>query len=108
MPVTPAPTMSTSTSGAPTSVVPVFVPIGITYSMDLSLTEAERDLVAPCRAFAQTRMPPRPPAAWEGAPCPPTLLPGRGELGLPGMLGPGGWGAPGMSPGGSVATPEGR
>src|SRR3546814_3135747 len=74
MPVTPAPTMSTSTSGAPTSVVPVFVPIGITYSMDLSLTEAERDLVGLCRDFAQKEIAPRAPAAWEEARCPTDLL----------------------------------
>src|SRR3546814_7739514 len=106
MPVTPAPTMSTSTSGAPTSVVPVFVPIGITYSMDLSLTEAERDLVGLCRDFAQKEIAPRAPAAWEEARCPTDLLREMGELGLLGMLVPGEWGGIGMSNVGFVAAIE--
>src|SRR3546814_2242227 len=74
--------------------------------MDLSLTEAERDLVGLCRDFAQKEIAPRAPAAWEEARCPTDLLREMGELGLLGMLVPEEWGGIGMSTVGFVAAME--
>src|SRR5438105_9852007 len=105
MPVMPAPTISTSTlaTGRSGSIV---VPIGLLYSMDFSLTEAERDLVGLCRDFAQNEIARRAPQAWEEARCPTDLLREMGELGLLGMLIPEDWGGIGMSTVGFVAAME--
>src|SRR5438445_10938584 len=65
--------------------------------MDLSLTEAEGDLVELCREFATKEIAPRAPAAWEAAECPTDLLREMGELGLLGLLVPEEWGGIGMS-----------
>ena len=74
--------------------------------MDLSLTEAERDLVDLCREFAQKEIAVRAPAAWEEARCPTDLLREMGALGLLGMLVPEEWGGIGMSTVGFVAAME--
>ncbi|HEU5301154.1 MAG TPA: acyl-CoA dehydrogenase family protein [Acidimicrobiia bacterium] len=74
--------------------------------MDLSLTEAERDLVDLCREFAQKEIAPRAPVAWEEARCPTDLLREMGELGLLGVLVPEEWGGIGMSTVGFVAAME--
>ncbi len=74
--------------------------------MDLSLTEAERDLVELCRDFAQKEIAPRAPLAWEEARCPTDLLREMGELGLLGMLIPEEWGGIGMTTVGFVAAME--
>ena len=74
--------------------------------MDLSLTEAERELVALCRDFAQKEIAPRAPRAWEEGRCPTDLLREMGELGLLGMLIPEEWGGIGMSTIGFVAAME--
>jgi len=74
--------------------------------MDLSLTEAERDLVELCRDFAQKEIAPRAPVAWDEARCPTDLLREMGELGLLGMLIPEEWGGIGMSTIGFVAAME--
>lgn len=74
--------------------------------MDFSLTEAERDLVALCRDFAQREIAERAPQAWEDARCPTDLLREMGELGLLGMLVPEEWGGIGMSTVGFVAAME--
>jgi short-chain 2-methylacyl-CoA dehydrogenase len=74
--------------------------------MDLSLTEAERDLVGLCREFAQKEIAPRAPLAWEEARCPTDLLREMGELGLLGMLIPEEWGGIAMSTVGFVAAME--
>jgi len=74
--------------------------------VDLTLNEAERDLVALCRDFAQREIALRAPAAWEAAVCPTDLLREMGELGLLGMLIPEEWGGIGMSTVGFVAAME--
>jgi alkylation response protein AidB-like acyl-CoA dehydrogenase len=74
--------------------------------VDLSLSEAERDLVGLCREFAQREIAPRAPAAWEAAECPTDLLREMGDLGLLGMLIPEAWGGIGMSTVGFVAAME--
>jgi alkylation response protein AidB-like acyl-CoA dehydrogenase len=74
--------------------------------VDLSLTEAERDLVELCRRFAQKEIAARAPVAWEEARCPTDLLREMGELGLLGMLVPEAWGGIGMSTVGFVAAME--
>jgi short-chain 2-methylacyl-CoA dehydrogenase len=74
--------------------------------VDLSLTEAERDLVDLCREFAQKEIAVRAPAAWEEARCPTDLLREMGALGLLGMLVPEEWGGIGMSTVGFVAAME--
>src|ERR1700735_2970087 len=74
--------------------------------MDFSLSEAERELVALCRDFAQNEIAPRAPAAWEEARCPTDLLREMGALGLLGMLVPEQWGGIGMSTVGFVAAME--
>jgi len=74
--------------------------------MDFSLGEAERDLVALCRDFAQKEIAVRAPAAWDDARCPTDLLREMGELGLLGMLIPEEWGGIGMSTVGFVAAME--
>src|SRR5690348_3189501 len=74
--------------------------------MDFSLTEAERDLVALCREFAQKEIAPRAPKAWEDARCPTDLLREMGALGLLGMLVPEEWGGIGMTTVGFVAAME--
>ena len=74
--------------------------------MDLSLTEAERELVDLCREFAQKEIAVRAPAAWEEARCPTDLLREMGALGLLGMLIPERWGGIGMSTVGFVAAME--
>jgi alkylation response protein AidB-like acyl-CoA dehydrogenase len=74
--------------------------------MDLSLTEAERDLVELCRNFAQKEIALRAPAAWDEARCPTDLLREMGALGLLGMLIPEEWGGIGMSTIGFVAAME--
>src|ERR1043166_2829688 len=74
--------------------------------MDFSLTEAERDLVALCRDFAQNEIAKRAPIAWEEARCPTDLLREMGDLGLLGMLIPPEWGGIGMSTVGFVAAME--
>src|SRR4051812_22333723 len=119
MPVTPAPTTSTSTSistsGAdprePWSGARSDGSIGLlgpsrtarnctdrlVYSMDFSLTEAERELAGLCRDFAQNEIAPRAPQAWEAGRCPTDLLREMGALGLLGILVPEEWGGIGMS-----------
>src|SRR6186997_1014890 len=74
--------------------------------MDFSLTEAERDLAALCRDFAQNEIATRAPQAWEEARCPTDLLREMGQLGLLGMLIPEEWGGIGMSTVGFVAAME--
>jgi alkylation response protein AidB-like acyl-CoA dehydrogenase len=74
--------------------------------VDLSLNEAERDLVGLCRDFAQREIATRAPAAWEEARCPTDLLREMGALGLLGMLIPEQWGGIGMSTVGFVAAME--
>jgi len=74
--------------------------------MDFSLTEAEQDLVALCRDFAQKEIAPRAPIAWAEGRCPTDLLREMGELGLLGMLIPEEWGGIGMSTVGFVAAME--
>ncbi len=74
--------------------------------MDLSLTEAERDLVGLCRDFARREIATRAPQAWEEARCPTDLLREMGELGLLGVLVPEAWGGIGMSTVGFVAAME--
>jgi alkylation response protein AidB-like acyl-CoA dehydrogenase len=74
--------------------------------MDLTLTEAERDLVDLCRDFAQKEIAPRAPQAWEEARCPTDLLREMGALGLLGILVPEEWGGIGMSTIGFVAAME--
>jgi alkylation response protein AidB-like acyl-CoA dehydrogenase len=74
--------------------------------VDFSLTEAERDLVALCRDFAQQQIAPRAPAAWDEGRCPTDLLREMGGLGLLGVLIPEEWGGIGMSTVGFVAAME--
>src|SRR5215471_15348139 len=74
--------------------------------MDFRLGDAERDLVALCREFAQKEIALRAPAAWEDARCPTDLLREMGQLGLLGMLVPEEWGGIGMSTVGFVAAME--
>ena len=74
--------------------------------MDFSLTEAEQDLAALCREYAQKEIAVRAPAAWEEARCPTDLLREMGQLGLLGMLVPEEWGGIGMSTVGFVAAME--
>jgi len=74
--------------------------------MDLSLTEAEQDLVDLCRGFAQNEIAARAPKAWEDAVCPTDLLREMGALGLLGMLVPEEWGGIGMTTVGFVAAME--
>jgi alkylation response protein AidB-like acyl-CoA dehydrogenase len=74
--------------------------------VDLSLTEAERDLVSLCREFAQKEIATRAPAAWDEARCPTDLLREMGALGLLGLLIPEPWGGIGMSTVGFVAAME--
>ena len=75
--------------------------------MDFSLTEAERDLVALCREFAQKEIAPRAPAGvGGGAVARPTCCAEMGALGLLGMLVPEEWGGIGMSTVGFVAAME--
>jgi short-chain 2-methylacyl-CoA dehydrogenase len=74
--------------------------------MDLSLTEAERDLVGLCRDFARNEIARRAPAACDEARCPTDLLREMGELGLLGMLIPERWGGIGMTTVGFVAAME--
>jgi short/branched chain acyl-CoA dehydrogenase len=75
-------------------------------SMDFSLGEAERELAALCRDFAQKEIARRAPAAWEEGRCPTDLLREMGALGLLGMLIPERWGGIGMSTVGFVAAME--
>ncbi len=74
--------------------------------MDLSLTEAERDLAGPCRDFAQQEIARRAPQAWHEGRCPTDLLREMGALGLLGVLVPEEWGGIGMSTVGFVAAME--
>ncbi len=74
--------------------------------MDLSLTEAERDLAALCRNFAQKEIATRAPQAWDDARCPTDLLREMGALGLLGILVPEQWGGIGVSTVGFVAAME--
>jgi alkylation response protein AidB-like acyl-CoA dehydrogenase len=74
--------------------------------MDFSLTEAERDLAALCRDFAQKEIAVRAPQAWDDAVCPTDLLREMGALGLLGVLVPEEWGGIGMSTVGFVAAME--
>ncbi len=74
--------------------------------MDLSLTEAESDLVELCREFATKEIAQRAPEAWERAECPTDLLREMGQLGMLGMLIPEEWGGIGMSTVGFVAAME--
>jgi alkylation response protein AidB-like acyl-CoA dehydrogenase len=74
--------------------------------VDFSLTDAERELVALCRDFAQKEIATRAPQAWYDARCPTDLLREMGELGLLGMLVPEEWGGIGMSTVGFVAAME--
>ncbi len=74
--------------------------------MDLSLTEAEHELVDLCREFAQKEIARRAPAAWEEGRCPTDLLREMGALGLLGMLIPEEWGGISMSTVGFVAAME--
>src|SRR3954451_14259342 len=103
MPVMPAPTTSTSTSvlGIAGNCTDRLVS-----AMDLSLTEAERELVGLCRDFAQTEIAKRAPQAWDEARCPTDLLREMGDLGLLGILIPEQWGGIGMTTVGFVAAME--
>jgi short/branched chain acyl-CoA dehydrogenase len=74
--------------------------------VDFSLTEAERELVELCRAFALNEIAPRAPLAWDEGRCATDLLREMGELGLLGMLVPEQWGGIGMSTVGFVAAME--
>ena len=74
--------------------------------MDFSLTEAESDLAALCRDFAQKEIALRAPEAWDAGVCPTDLLREMGALGLLGMLIPEEWGGIGMSTVGFVAAME--
>jgi alkylation response protein AidB-like acyl-CoA dehydrogenase len=74
--------------------------------VDLSLTEAERDLVELCRRFARQEIARRAPQAWEEGRCPTDLLREMGQLGLLGLLIPEEWGGIGMSTVGFVAAME--
>src|SRR4051794_39838612 len=74
--------------------------------MDFSLTEAEQDLAALCRDFAQKEIAVRAPKAWDDAVCPTDLLREMGALGLLGMLVPEEWGGIGMTTIGFVAAME--
>jgi alkylation response protein AidB-like acyl-CoA dehydrogenase len=74
--------------------------------VDLSLTEAERDLAGLCRDFAQQEIARRAPQAWEEGRCPTDLLREMGALGLLGVLVPEEWGGIGMSTVGFVAAME--
>src|ERR1700712_4943131 len=74
--------------------------------MDFSLSEAEQDLVALCREFAQREIATRAPKAWDDAVCPTDLLREMGALGLLGMLVPEEWGGIGMTTVGFVAAME--
>src|SRR4051812_39681901 len=74
--------------------------------MDFSLTEAEQDLAALCRDFAQKEIAVRAPKAWDDALCPTDLLREMGALGLLGMLVPEEWGGIGMTTVGFVAAME--
>src|SRR5579863_2380921 len=75
-------------------------------AMDFSLGEAERELVALCRDFAQNEIARRAPEAWHEGRCPTDLLREMGALGLLGMLIPEQWGGIGMSTVGFVAAME--
>lgn len=74
--------------------------------MDLSLTDAERELAELCREFAQKEIARRAPQAWDDARCPTDLLREMGALGLLGVLIPQKWGGIGMSTVGFVAAME--
>jgi len=74
--------------------------------VDLSLTEAERDLAGLCRDFAQQEIARRAPQAWHEGRCPTDLLREMGALGLLGVLVPEEWGGIGMSTVGFVAAME--
>ncbi len=74
--------------------------------MDLSLTEAERDLAQLCRDFATREIAARAPAAWDEGRCPTDLLREMGALGLLGVLVPERWGGIGMTTVGFVAAME--
>jgi alkylation response protein AidB-like acyl-CoA dehydrogenase len=74
--------------------------------MDFSLTDAERDLVALSREFAQKEIAVRAPVAWDEQRCPTDLLREMGALGLLGMLIPEEWGGIGMTTVGFVAAME--
>src|SRR4051812_45688716 len=74
--------------------------------MDFSLNEAEQDLAALCRDFAQKEIAVRAPKAWDDAICPTDLLREMGALGLLGVLVPEEWGGIGMSTVGFVAAME--
>src|SRR6476469_9050694 len=74
--------------------------------MDFSLTEAEQDLAALCRDFAQKEIAVRAPKAGDDAVCPTDLLREMGALGLLGMLVPEEWGGIGMTTVGFVAAME--
>ena len=74
--------------------------------MDLSLGEAEQDLVDLCRDFAQREIARRAPQAWEDGRCATDLLREMGALGLLGLLVPERWGGIGMSTVGFVAAME--
>ena len=84
----------------------MYRPVIYAADMDLSLTEAEGDLVELCREFATKEIAPRAPAAWEKAECPTDLLRDMGQLGLLGMLIPEEWGGIGMTTVGFVAAME--
>jgi alkylation response protein AidB-like acyl-CoA dehydrogenase len=74
--------------------------------VDLSLTDAERELAELCRDFAQKEIARRAPQAWDEARCPTDLLREMGALGLLGVLIPQDWGGIGMSTVGFVAAME--
>lgn len=74
--------------------------------MDLSLTDAERDLVELCRTFARNEIATRAPRAWHEGRCDTALLREMGSLGLLGVLVPEEWGGIGMSTVGFVAAME--
>ena len=84
----------------------MFVPIGLLYAIDFSLTDDERELASLCRDFAQKEIAPRAPRAWDEGRCPTDLLREMGELGLLGILVPEAWGGIGMSTVGFVAAME--
>src|SRR5207302_6389753 len=80
--------------------------IGALLTIDLSVTEPERELLELCRELAQKEIATRAPLAWEEERCPTDLLREMGELGLLGILIPEEWGGIGMSTIGFVAAME--
>src|SRR5215831_18927655 len=75
-------------------------------SMDFTLTEVERDLLALGREYAEREIAPVAARAWHEERCPTEVLRGLGELGLLGTLVPEKWGGTGSTTVGFVALLE--